>query len=31
MRVELDGELRAEIMLHVRVGAPVAPISGLVS
>ena len=31
MRVELDGELRAEIFLHVRVGAPIAPLSGLVS
>ena len=31
MRVDLDGELRAEIFLHVRVGAPVAPLSGLVS
>lgn len=31
MRVELDHELRAEIMLHVRVGQPVAPVSGLVS
>jgi hypothetical protein len=31
MRVELDGELRAEIFLHVRLGAPVAPMSGLVS
>ena len=31
MRVELDRELRAEIMLHVRVGQPVAPMSALVS
>jgi hypothetical protein len=31
MRVELDGELRAEIMLHVRVGTPVVPVGGLVS
>jgi len=31
MKIELDRELRAEIMLHVRVGAPVAPLSGLVS
>ncbi|HXD22353.1 MAG TPA: hypothetical protein VN613_03270, partial [Gemmatimonadaceae bacterium] len=31
MRVELDGELRAEIFLHVRVGAPAVPVSGLVS
>ena len=31
MRVHLDGELRAEVMLHVRVGTPVAPLSGLVS
>jgi hypothetical protein len=31
MRIELDGELRAEVMLHVRIGAPVAPMNGLVS
>jgi hypothetical protein len=31
MRIELDGELRAEVFLHVRVGAPIAPIGGLVS
>lgn len=31
MRVELDGELRAELFLHVRIGAPAAPVHGLVS
>ena len=31
MRVVLDDELCAELMLHVRVGQPVAPLSGLVS
>ena len=31
MRVELDHERRAEIVLHVRIGQPVAPVSGLVS
>jgi hypothetical protein len=31
MRIELDREMRAEIVLHVRVGQPVAPVSGLVS
>ena len=31
MRIELDGELRAEVMLHVRIGTPVAPMNGLVS
>ncbi len=31
MRVHIDSELRAEIFLHVRVGAPIAPLSGLVS
>ena len=31
MRIELDGELRAELTLHVRLGQPVAPAGGLVS
>jgi len=31
MRVELDGELRAELLLHVRIGAPATPAHGLVS
>ncbi len=31
MHIDLDGELRAEILLHVRVGTPVAPVSRLVS
>lgn len=31
MRIDLDGELRAELALHVRTGGPVAPVSGLVS
>jgi len=31
MRVALDGELRAELNLHVRIGQPVAPAHGLVS
>ena len=31
MRIELDDELRAELVLHVRIGAPAAPIGGLVS
>lgn len=31
MRVDLDGELRAELTLHVRIGAPQLPTNGLVS
>ncbi len=31
MRVDLDGELRAELTLHVRIGAPTLPTNGLVS
>jgi hypothetical protein len=31
MRIELDDELRSELMLHVRIGQPVAPVQGLVS
>lgn len=31
MRVELDGELRSELFLHVRIGTPVPPAHGLVS
>lgn len=31
MRIELDSELRAELILHVRIGQPVAPVHGLVS
>jgi hypothetical protein len=31
MRIELDDQLRAELVLHVRIGAPPAPIGGLVS
>jgi hypothetical protein len=32
MRVELDGDVRAELTLHVRIGGPVAPpVGGLVS
>ena len=31
MRIDIDGDLRAELTLHVRVGGPVAPVSGLVS
>ena len=31
MRVELDGELRSELFLHVRIGTPIAPTHGLVS
>jgi hypothetical protein len=31
MRIDVDGELRAEITLHVRIGAPIAPVSGLLS
>jgi hypothetical protein len=31
MRIELDGELRSEIYLHVRLGAPARPVHGLVS
>jgi hypothetical protein len=31
MRIELDGELRTELYLHVRLGAPARPVSGLVS
>jgi len=31
MRIDLDGELRAELVLHVRVGAPVLPAGGLFS
>jgi hypothetical protein len=28
MRIALDDELRAELMLHVRIGQPVAPVPG---
>jgi hypothetical protein len=31
MRIELDGELRTELFLHVRLGAPTRPVHGLVS
>lgn len=31
MRIELDGELRTELNLHVRLGAPARPVHGLVS
>lgn len=31
LRVDLDGEPRAELTLHVRIGAPVPPMNGLVS
>ena len=31
MRIELDGELRTELSLHVRLGAPARPVHGLVS
>lgn len=31
MRIELDGELRSELYLHVRLGAPARPVHGLVS
>ena len=31
MRIALDDELRAELMLHVRIGQPVTPVQGLVS
>jgi hypothetical protein len=31
MRIELDGALRAEPMLHVRIGQPATPVHGLVS
>ncbi len=31
MRIDLDGELRTELHLHVRLGAPPRPVSGLVS
>ena len=31
MRVALDGDLCAELLLHVRAGAPVMPTGGLVS
>jgi hypothetical protein len=31
MRIDIDGDLRAELTLHVRVGGPVTPVSGLVS
>lgn len=31
MRVALDGDLCAELLLHVRVGAPAMPAGGLVS
>ena len=31
MRIELDGELRSEIYLHVRLGTPAPPVHGLVS
>jgi hypothetical protein len=31
MRIELDDELCSELMLHVRIGQPVAPVHGLVS
>ncbi len=31
MRIALDGELRTELYLHVRLGAPARPVGGLVS
>lgn len=31
MRIELDGEVRTELYLHVRLGAPARPVHGLVS
>ena len=31
MRIDVDGERRAEITLHVRIGAAIAPLSGLLS
>jgi hypothetical protein len=31
MRIELDGELRSELYLHVRLGSPTPPVHGLVS
>ncbi len=31
MRVDLDGKLRAELTLHVRIGAPSMPLNGMVS
>src|SRR5262249_48726171 len=31
MRIELDGELRSELYLHVRLGTPAPPVHGLVS
>jgi hypothetical protein len=31
MRVALDGDLCAELLLHVRTGAPTLPVGGLVS
>lgn len=31
MRVALDGDLCAELLLHVRTGAPALPVGGLVS
>lgn len=31
MRIELDGELRSELYLHVRLGTPARPVHGLVS
>lgn len=31
MRIELDGEVRSELYLHVRLGAPTPPAHGLVS
>ena len=31
MRIELDGEVRSELYLHVRLGTPAPPAHGLVS
>lgn len=31
MRIELDSELRTELQLHVRLGAPARPVHGMVS
>jgi hypothetical protein len=31
MRIELDGEVRSELYLHVRLGTPAPPAQGLVS
>ena len=31
MRVDLDGKLRAELTLHVRIGTPSMPLNGMVS